>query len=132
MNIADLYIGSLQTRSKEKLRSLKLVSHSKTVVFKQVHCEGDKVRFHTDFPQPPGQYCWSIIMGFSTLFIKISWKTMDEALLGVFPDGHDLILIPFSVPVRVQFFTVIPNTSSSLSYFPKLPTLFEDIETFWS
>lgn len=86
------------------------------------------MRLLTEFPQPDGQYCWSMTMGFLTLLITKFWKIMDEALLGVFPAGHDLILIPFSVPTSVQFFTVIPNTSSSFAYFPKLPTLFEDIE----
>lgn len=61
-------------------------------------------------------------IGFLTLFITMSWKMNFEAALGGEP-GHVLILTPFSVPVSVQFFTVIPLTSASSGYFPRLPIL---------
>lgn len=73
---------------------------------------------HTLFPPQPfpfGQYPWSMMMGLSTSLIMISLNIIPVALLGVVPDGHDLILIPLSVLVSVLFFTVIPKTSSSFS-----------------
>lgn len=47
---------------------------------------------------------------------------MLEARLGVDP-GHDLILIPLSVFKNVVFFTMIPLTSVSFWYLPRLPIL---------
>lgn len=63
-----------------------------------------------------------MMMGFLTLSITRSWKIILVATLGVDP-GHVLILIPLSVFKNVEFFTVIPLTSSSFSYLPRLPTL---------
>ena len=47
---------------------------------------------------------------------------MPDAALGGDP-GHDLIQIPFSVPIKVQLFTIMHLTSSSFGYLPRLPTL---------
>lgn len=68
------------------------------------------------------QYSWSMMMGNLTSFMIRFWKSMADAALGGDP-GHVLILIPLSVPVKVQSLTVMPLTSCSLGYLPRLPTL---------
>ena len=50
-------------------------------------------------------------------------KSMRKALLGADP-GQVLILMPFSVPIIVQFVTVTPLTSNSSGNLPRLPTLY--------
>lgn len=67
-------------------------------------------------------YSWSIMIGFLTFSMIRSWKIIPVAWLGCDP-GHDLILIPLSVLAKVQFLTMIPLTSFSVSYLPRLPTL---------
>lgn len=61
-------------------------------------------------------------MGFLTESIVMSSKEMLEAWLGGEP-GQVLILTPFVVPVSVQPVTLIPLTSFSSLYLPRLPIL---------
>ena len=69
-----------------------------------------------------GQYSWSMTMGFSTLFVTMSSKAKLEAI-PTWESCHVLTLTPLLVPVKVQFLTVNPTTSSSFIPFPRLPTL---------
>lgn len=69
-----------------------------------------------------GQYSWSMIMGFETLIIEISSNVKSAALLALAP-GQVFTLMPLSVPLTVQFLTVIPLTSFSFGYLPRLPIL---------
>jgi hypothetical protein len=61
-------------------------------------------------------------MGLLTFSILISSKVMSEAWLGSDP-AQVLILTPYMVLFNVHLDTVIPLTSSSLLYLPRLPML---------
>ena len=69
-----------------------------------------------------GQYCWSMMMGFCTLFMKMFWKIKPETERAV-EEAIVLILNPFVVSLKVQLLTFNPTTSFSSLYLPKLPTL---------
>jgi len=67
-------------------------------------------------------YSWSMMIGFLTFSIVMSLKLISVAAPG-YLSGHDLILRPFVVPTNVQVWTLMPFTSISSGYFPRLPIL---------
>lgn len=68
-----------------------------------------------------GQYCWSMMMGLSTLSTR-TYSTLRCETVPGWEGAHVLTLTPFVVPTKVQFL-MSTNDTSSPAPLPRLPML---------